>query len=143
MGLVPSSLKSPPRQYPPEVLHMRQIIKERSQFPFVNKMVFLLYCPPGFPLTNAANYISDRVNLPIFPVDQIKNLTHEIATNECYVNGVIIGNFSPKPQDVGGLKQQIEKIGMKMCLLLFEMDGAVSPSAFHFIVFLSHLSFVC
>jgi hypothetical protein len=105
---------------------MRQMIKEKSYFPFVEKMVFVIYYPPDFPASMASKYISDRVKLPIFPTDEMESLTYQIKTNERYANGFILTNFSPGFQDLGVFKLQMESLGMKFYLLFFEIDGAVS-----------------
>jgi hypothetical protein len=137
MGGFPSSSSQSPRyttskssrhyeQYLPEILRMRQIIKEKSYFPFVEKMVFVIYYPPDFPASITSKYISDRVKLPIFPVEEMKSITDEIQTNERYANGFILTNFSPGFQDLGVFKLQMESLGMKFYLLFFEIDGAVS-----------------
>jgi hypothetical protein len=132
----PPSSRSSSHTHIPEIFRMRRMIKEKSQFPFIDKMVFMLQCPPAFPLDATAEYIRDRVKLPIFPVEEFENLTHEIASNDSYRNGFILKRFSAGFQAAGALKHHIEGLGMKMYILFFQMDGAVSHLQ-HFIIMAS------
>ena len=112
----------------PEIFRLRRILKEQSSFPLIDKMIFVIYCPPHFPLTSISEYLSERVNLPIVPNEDPEDLLHEIKTNERFNNGFILTNFSTVSQEVEAFKSQMRKLGMKVYLLFFEVEGMVSQS---------------
>lgn len=127
--------------YKSEIVQLREIIKEKSQFPSIEKIVFILFGPPNFPLVRACEYISTKVNLPIFQgfnqedKVQILQLRQEIETTEAYSNGLIVLNLALYCEDIEILKRYLDSKNMKLCLLFFEIDGEVSfLSSLHLLI---------
>jgi hypothetical protein len=108
-----------------EVITLRKMVKEKSKLILLERYVFVLYCPPEYPLNSTAEYIRDRVDLPIFPLEQMDNLDHAWV-DEKYEKGLILLKFSSKLEEVEALKLQVEESGMQLVLFFFEMDGEVS-----------------
>jgi hypothetical protein len=100
------------------------MIKDKSKLILLERYVFILYCPPSYPLNSTAEYIRDRVDVPIFPPEEMENL-NDMMRDEKYEKGFILLTFSSKFKDVEAFKLQIEALGMKLCLFFFEMDGEV------------------
>lgn len=112
------------RIYSPEVMQLRQMIHEKSQFPYVENIVLILYGPPLFPLKKACDFICSKVNLPLFPEEKIENIWNEIDADE-YQKGMILANLPFLYDSVAHVKRHLESKGMKVYLFFFEMDGEV------------------
>jgi hypothetical protein len=107
-----------------EISRLRRMVKDRSKLILLEKYVFIFFCPPNYPSNSIAQYIRDRVDIPIFPSKDMNNLS-EAMKDQKYQNGFILLTFSSKYEDVKAFKLKIEDLGMKLCLFFFEVDGEV------------------
>jgi hypothetical protein len=129
--------------YSSEMTTLRRMIKDKSKLILLERYVFILYCPPSYPLNSTAEYIRDRVDVPIFPPEEMENL-NDAMRDEKYAKGFILLTFSSNFKDVEAFKLQIGSLGLKLCLFFFEMDGEVrdTDTAAYFLKRFSH-SFLC
>ena len=116
--------------YQHDITNLRRMIKQKSKLILLERYVFILYGPPGYPLHSTAEYIRDRVSIPIFPSEEEENLNH-LLRDQKYESGFILLKFSSKVEEVEAFRLQIEELGMKLCLFFFEMDGEVRQPLTH------------
>jgi hypothetical protein len=108
-----------------EILRLRRMVKDRTRLILLEKYVFMFFCPPNYPSNSTAEYISDRLNIPIFPLAEMENLC-DVMRDQKYENGFILRTFPSNLIEVKTFNIQIEALGLKLCLFFFEVDGEVS-----------------
>lgn len=113
------------KSYPAEITNLRDRVRKHSTLTLLERYILLLYFPPNYPEVSVAQYICNRVEIPLYPPDDMEYLLQELEGNEKYRNGLIVRNYSTKFEDVDILKKQAERLGMKLCLFFFEMDAEV------------------
>jgi hypothetical protein len=116
------------KDYPEEILVLRNEIRRKSTISLERRYVLLLYCPPGYPIRATADYISSRLNLPIEQEGNSSTADYylrELLCNESYRNGWIICDYPATVADVGSLKRLLDSENGSLNILYFDVDGQV------------------
>jgi hypothetical protein len=120
------------KDYPQEILDLRNEIRRKSVISLERRYVFLLYYPPGYPVEATADYMSSRLNLPIQFSSEEGNSTadyylRELLSNDSYKNGWIICDYPATVPDIGSLKRLLDSENGSLNILYFDLDGEVCP----------------
>ena len=122
------------KDYPQEILELRNEIRQKSIISLDKRYVFLLYYPPGYPIEATANYISSRLKLPVELLLGTENnhhadyYLHELLTNSTYKNGWIICNYPSNVHEINSLKRLLDSENSSLNILYFDLDGEVCIS---------------
>lgn len=124
--------------YPEEILLLRNQIKHKLQITLNERYVFLLYCPPDYPLQSVAQYLQDRLGLPVEPGLNLPSsyFISELVSNELYKDGCIICDYPSNFHDLDLLRRHLQSTETHLAILFFEIDAEVSNLFYYFIIFI-------
>mmetsp|Transcript_4602 Transcript_4602/g.4620 ORF Transcript_4602/g.4620 Transcript_4602/m.4620 type:complete len:295 (+) Transcript_4602:218-1102(+) len=111
--------------YPEQILLLRNQIKNKLPITLEDRYVFVLYCPPDYPLESVAHYLHERLGLPIelSTNSPASYFISELVSNELYKDGCIICDYPANIHDLDTLRRHVQSSDTKLVILFFEIDA--------------------